>query len=131
MATFLRLRGNLQPGTSLLRLNQTISSSATRPTTQIQPQIQIQNRSYSQNQDKTTPSSTDQAKPSPNHPIPSNKAHPTLRDGNQSPIADDEGHLKDDLPEDVKRHNREMENRYDKPYNHMSDKGSPESNFKN
>ncbi|KAJ6055746.1 uncharacterized protein N7446_002473 [Penicillium canescens] len=78
-----------------------------------------------------TPSSQDQASPSPNHPIPSNKARPTLRDGNQSPIADDEGHLKDDLPEDVKRHNEEMEDRYDKPYNHMSDKGSPESKFEN
>jgi hypothetical protein len=131
MATFMRLRGNLQPGTSLLRLNQIISSSITRPTTQIQTQSQIQNRSYSQNQDKTPPSSKDQASPSPNHPIPSNKAQPTLRDGNQSPIADDEGNLKDDLPEDVKRHNEEMEDRYDKPYNHMGDKGSPESNFEN
>jgi hypothetical protein len=129
MATFMRLRGNLQPGTSL-RLNQIISSSVARPTTQIQ--TQIQNRTYAQKQDKTPPpSSHDQAKPSPNHPIPSNKAHPTLRDGNQSPIADDEGHLKDDLPEDVKRHNEDMENRYDKPYNHMGDKGSPESNFEN
>ncbi|KAJ5996905.1 hypothetical protein N7499_006783 [Penicillium canescens] len=129
MATFMRLRGNLQPGTSLLRLNQIISSSVARPTTQIQ--TQIQNRSYAQKQDKTPPSSQDQASPSPNHPIPSNKARPTLRDGNQSPIADDEGHLKDDLPEDVKRHNEEMEDRYDKPYNHMSDKGSPESKFEN
>ncbi|KAJ6079556.1 hypothetical protein N7467_009309 [Penicillium canescens] len=129
MATFMRLRGNLQPGTSLLRLNQIISSSVARPTTQIQ--TQIQNRSYAQKQDKAPPSSQDQASPSPNHPIPSNKAQPTLHDGNQSPIADDEGNLKDDLPEDVKRHNKEVEDRYDKPYNHMGDKGSPESNFEN
>jgi hypothetical protein len=130
MATFMRLRGNLQPRTSLLRLNQIISSSVARPTTQIQ--TQIQNRSYAQKQDKAPPpSSQDQAKPSPNHPIPSNKAQPTLHDGNQSPIADDEGNLKDNLPEDVKRHNEEVEDRYDRPYNHMGDKGSPENNFEN
>jgi hypothetical protein len=89
----------------------------------------MQNRTYAQKQDKTPPSSKDQASPSPNHPIPSNNAQPTLRDGNQSPIADDEGNLRDDLPEDVKRHNEEMQDRYDKPYNHMGDKGNPESNF--
>ncbi|KAJ5294567.1 hypothetical protein PENANT_c006G01646 [Penicillium antarcticum] len=123
MATFLRLRGTLQPRTpSILRLNQTISSSVNRS-------IQIQSRTYAQKQDKTPPSPKDQSSPSPNHPIPSNKAQPTLRDGNQSPIADDEGNLKDDLPEDVKKHNQEMEDRYDKPYNHMGDKGNPESNF--
>ncbi|KAJ5748426.1 uncharacterized protein N7511_010122 [Penicillium nucicola] len=131
MATIQRLRNTLQSGTtsSILRLNKAqpglISSPLSKPTTQLKPQT----RGYTQKQDKTPPSPTDQASPSPNHPIPSNNAKPTLRDGNQSPIADDEGNLKDDLPEDVKKHNEEMEDRYDKPYNHMGDKGSPESNF--
>lgn len=58
-----------------------------------------------------------------NHPIPSNKAQPTLRDGNQSPMADEDGNLRDDLPHDVKQHNEEMEERYDRPYNHISDEG--------
>ncbi|KAJ5390614.1 uncharacterized protein N7496_001682 [Penicillium cataractarum] len=61
--------------------------------------------------------------PLPNHPIPSNDAKPTLRDGRSSPIADFEGNLKDDLPEDVKKHNEDVENRYDRPYNHIADWG--------
>ncbi|CAI7657866.1 unnamed protein product [Penicillium manginii] len=36
----------------------------------------------------------------PNHPIPSNKAHPTLRDGRQSNLADISGVKHEDLPED-------------------------------
>lgn len=59
-----------------------------------------------------------------NYPIPSNKAHPTLRDGKQSPMADTDGHLRSDLPEDVKQHNAEVEQRYDRPYNHIADEGS-------
>lgn len=38
-------------------------------------------------------------------------------------MADWEGNLKDDLPEDVKRHNEEVESRYDRPYNHITDEG--------
>ncbi|KAJ5601537.1 hypothetical protein N7510_011071 [Penicillium lagena] len=68
--------------------------------------------------------------PDSNHPIPSNKAKPTLRDGNQSPMADMEGHLRDDLPEDVKRHNEDVAKRYDRPYNHISDKGKIEQPWK-
>ena len=60
---------------------------------------------------------------SPRNPIPSNKARPTLRDGKQSPIADFEGNLKKDLPEEVKKHNEEVENRYDRPYNRVGDQG--------
>ncbi|KAJ5674014.1 hypothetical protein N7462_009453 [Penicillium macrosclerotiorum] len=69
--------------------------------------------------------------PAVNYPIPSNKATPTLRDGRQSPIADFEGNLKEDLPEDVKRHNEEMEHRYDRPYNHIGDKGKVERTWQN
>ena len=61
---------------------------------------------------------------SANYPIPSNKAQPALRDGRQSPMADVEGKLRDDLPEDVKRHNTELEQRYDRPYNHIADEGN-------
>lgn len=65
-----------------------------------------------------------------NHPIPSNKAQPTLRDGKQSPTADEEGSLRDDLPQDVKQHNDEMEERYDKPFNRVADKGGVETAWK-
>lgn len=65
----------------------------------------------------------------PNHPIPSNKAEPTLRDGNRSPIADHEGNLRKDLPEDVKKHNEDVENRYDRPYNHIADAGDVETSW--
>ena len=65
----------------------------------------------------------------PNHPIPSNKAHPTLRDGRQSNLADMEGKRHEDLPEDVRRHNEEMEHRYDRPYNHTADQGRIEHAF--
>lgn len=76
-------------------------------------------------QDRTNPTNG-----SPNHPIPSNKAHPTLSDGKQSPVADHEGNLKEDLPEDVKQHNEDVENRYDKPYNHIGDDGDTEPVWK-
>lgn len=67
---------------------------------------------------------------SPNHPTPSNKAHPTLRDGRQSPIADFEGNLKEDLPQDVKEHNEAVENRYDRPYNHITNEGGVAPSWK-
>ncbi|KAJ5183946.1 hypothetical protein N7492_001562 [Penicillium capsulatum] len=66
----------------------------------------------------------------PNHPIPSNKAHPTLRDGRQSNLSDIEGQRHEGLPEDVKKHNEEMEHRYDRPYNHIADEGKIEKVFK-
>ncbi|KAJ5924764.1 hypothetical protein N7466_008951 [Penicillium verhagenii] len=65
----------------------------------------------------------------PNHPIPSNNAHPTLRDGRQSSLSDMDGHKNEDLPEDVKKHNEEMAQRYDKPLNHISDEGTVEKTF--
>lgn len=44
-------------------------------------------------------------------------------------MADKNGKLKDDLPNDVKRHNAELEDRYDRPYNHISDDGHVENTF--
>ncbi|KAJ9480563.1 hypothetical protein VN97_g12993 [Penicillium thymicola] len=67
---------------------------------------------------------------SPNHPIPSNEAHPTLRDGKQSPIADFEGNLSEDLPKDAKEHNKDVEHRHDRPYNHMADEGGVKKAWK-
>ncbi|KAL1978549.1 hypothetical protein VTN31DRAFT_1408 [Thermomyces dupontii] len=55
-------------------------------------------------------------------PIPSNKAHPTLSDGKQSPYLDDEGNEMPNTPQDVKQHNREMERRYDRTVNQMEHK---------
>ncbi|KAJ6166639.1 hypothetical protein N7470_002086 [Penicillium chermesinum] len=81
-----------------------------------------QSASKSSNEDKSSQKPAKDDK-SPNHPIPSNKAHPTLNDGRVSPMADMDGKLKEDLPHDVKRHNADMENRYDRPYNHISDEG--------
>lgn len=86
-------------------------------------------RTYASKNDGNDSQTTHQ-QDSPNHPIPSNKAEPTLRDGNQSPLADQDGNLRDDLPADVKKHNEEMEERYDKPYNHTGDQGQTEPSFK-
>lgn len=65
----------------------------------------------------------------PNHPVPSNKAHPTLRDGRQSNLADMAGVPHEHLPEDVRKHNEDMEHRYDRPYNHIADEGKIENAF--
>lgn len=88
---------------------------------------QDSNKSSSGKHDATRDAGTSET-PLPNHPIPSNNAKPTLRDGRSSPIADFEGNLKDDVPEDVKKHNEEVENRYDRPYNHIADQGKVEEN---
>ncbi|RHZ67502.1 uncharacterized protein CDV56_106892 [Aspergillus thermomutatus] len=53
---------------------------------------------------------------------PSNNARPTLNDG-RSPNVDEEGNPRPDVPEDVKRHNAEIENRHDRAYNKMEDDG--------
>jgi hypothetical protein len=65
----------------------------------------------------------------PNHPIPSNNAHPTLRDGRQSNLADISGVKHEDLPEDVRKHNEDIEHRYDRCYNHIGDEGNIEKAF--
>ncbi|KAJ6187665.1 hypothetical protein N7519_002573 [Penicillium mononematosum] len=67
---------------------------------------------------------------SSNRPIPSNRAKPTLNEGEQSPLVDREGNPKKDLPQDVKEHNRDMEERYDKPYNSTGDNGTVKPAFK-
>ncbi|GAB1203323.1 hypothetical protein APSETT445_001958 [Aspergillus pseudonomiae] len=42
---------------------------------------------------------------------PSNNAKPTITDGRHSPNVDSEGNVKSDVPNDVKKHNEEMEHR--------------------
>ncbi|OQD66329.1 hypothetical protein PENDEC_c047G00307 [Penicillium decumbens] len=41
-------------------------------------------------------------------------AHPTLSNGKQSPMADNNGNVRD-IPEGVKQHNEELEQRHDRP----------------
>ncbi|KAJ5736294.1 uncharacterized protein N7483_001419 [Penicillium malachiteum] len=41
-----------------------------------------------------------------------------------------EGKPHDELPEDVRKHNEEMAQRYDRPYNHIADEGTVEKAFK-
>jgi len=86
-------------------------------------------RAYANGKGKAQKDKGSENDQSTNYPIPSNNAEPTLRDGRQSPIADHEGHLRKDLPEDVKEHNKEMDNRYDKPYNHIADEGNVEGGW--
>ena len=54
---------------------------------------------------------------------PSNQANPTITDGRQSPNIDSKGNPRDDVPSDVKQHNKEMESRHDRPYNQIADEG--------
>lgn len=124
MATLLRLQPRLRAQSSIAYLSR---SSLNFPS----------QRTYAKDTpttDRAKGASEETGKPvqdtSINHPIPSNKAHPTLRDGNQSPITDAEGNLRDDLPQDVKQHNEEMEDRYDRPFNHISDDGNVEQSWK-
>lgn len=120
MIPLLRLQPRLQGSKSFLSLR--------HPTSFLSGQrAYAQKSSDGKSNSSTTQQDADVA--SPNNPIPSNKAHPTLRDGRQSPIADKEGNLRDDLPEDVKQHNEEVENRYDRPYNHTADEGNVEPAF--
>jgi len=67
---------------------------------------------------------------SPDNPIPSNKAQPTLSHGKQTPVADHEGNLRDDLPADVKKHNEEVEQRYDRPFHQITDEGEVKTAWK-
>lgn len=60
---------------------------------------------------------------------PSNKAHPTITTGKQSPNVDDEGHRRKDIPEDVKEHNRGVEQRHDRSYNQITDEGKVQKGF--
>ncbi|OKL62708.1 hypothetical protein UA08_01641 [Talaromyces atroroseus] len=60
---------------------------------------------------------------------PSNKARPTLSDGRESPNVDLQGNVREDLPEDVKQHNRELQQRYDRAYNQIVDGGKVSKGF--
>ncbi|KAL3453841.1 hypothetical protein BJX65DRAFT_262052 [Aspergillus insuetus] len=60
---------------------------------------------------------------------PSNKANPTITDGRQSVNVDGDGNTKPDVPEDVKRHNEEIDRRHDKPYNRIKDEGKVGKGF--
>ncbi|KNG84998.1 conserved serine-rich protein [Aspergillus nomiae NRRL 13137] len=60
---------------------------------------------------------------------PSNNAKPTITDGRHSPNIDSEGNVKSDVPNDVKKHNEEMEHRYDRPYNQLGNEGKPSKGF--
>ncbi|KOS48904.1 hypothetical protein ACN38_g53 [Penicillium nordicum] len=73
---------------------------------------------------------TTQPPNSPNRPIPSNKAKPTINEGEHSPLVDREGNPKKDIPDDVKKHNQEMEERYAKPYNSTDNHGTVKPGFK-
>ncbi|GES58394.1 conserved serine-rich protein [Aspergillus terreus] len=80
----------------------------------------------------SSPQSSGQTSQGKEYAIPketSNKAHPTITDGRQSPNVDDAGNTRDNVPEDVKRHNKEMEERYDRPYNQIADEGKVHKGF--
>lgn len=123
MSQLLKLQSRLRAPTSITYLN--------RPrfnTTRLQ--TYAQKTSQPQGEEGSTKTGQQVSDSSANHPIPSNKAQPTLRDGNQSPMADEEGNLRDDLPQDVKKHNEEIEQRHDRPYNHIADEGGVEKSWK-
>lgn len=42
---------------------------------------------------------------------------------------DDEGHRRKDIPEDVKEHNRGVEQRHDRSYNQITDEGKVQKGF--
>ncbi|KAE8328740.1 hypothetical protein BDV39DRAFT_173196 [Aspergillus sergii] len=42
---------------------------------------------------------------------------------------DSEGNVKSDVPDDVKKHNEEMEHRYDRPYNQLGNEGKSPKGF--
>ncbi|KAL4958271.1 hypothetical protein BDW69DRAFT_179866 [Aspergillus filifer] len=60
---------------------------------------------------------------------PSNNAKPTITDGRQSTNVDADGNTKPDVPEDVKQHNAEIHQRFDKPYNRIKDEGKVGKGF--
>ncbi|KAJ5185298.1 hypothetical protein N7472_010138 [Penicillium cf. griseofulvum] len=121
MTTFMRLKTSFQTQSPITAL------SASRTQT---PRTSLY-RSYATKSSNDPEQTTTDQPDSPNRPIPSNKAKPTLHETEQSSVIDQEGNRKKDLPEDVKKHNREMEERYDKPYNHAKDDGTVGGAFKN
>lgn len=66
------------------------------------------------------------------HPIskaPTNKAHPTITSGQESPNVDSDGNPRRSVPEDVRRHNAELGARYDRSYNQIGDEGTIRKGF--
>lgn len=125
MTTFMRLKTPIQARSSITAL------SATRSQSSILSQRRAYANKTSNDPEQTKTSTITHPQDASNAPIPSNKAKPTLQAGTQSPLADNEGRLKKDVPQDVKNHNKEMEERYDRPYNRTSDEGKVEPAFKN
>ncbi|KAI9929129.1 hypothetical protein ASPWEDRAFT_169033 [Aspergillus wentii DTO 134E9] len=92
------------------------------------PDVGQKSSSSSSQSTASTPKSSAPKEPEPaeERPIettPSNNARPTLSDARQSPNVDENGNPRPDVPEDVKQHNAEVENRYDRSYNQIADEG--------
>ncbi|CAG7982013.1 unnamed protein product [Penicillium nalgiovense] len=122
MTTFMRLKTPFQARSPITAL-----SAARPPTSRTSLYRSYATKSSNDPEQATT---TTRQPDSPNRPIPSNEAKPTLNEGEQSPLVDGEGNPKEDLPQDVKKHNRDMEERYDKPYNSTGDDGTVKPAFK-
>jgi hypothetical protein len=112
--TLLRLQPRLQVPASILSFRQEAFNFPSRRT-------HAQHSSKSDGEDRSAQRDSGGTEGSPKHPIPSNKAHPTLQDGKHSPIADFEGNLREDVPKDVKEHNEEVERRNDRSHNHCGE----------
>jgi hypothetical protein len=112
--TLLRLQPRLQAPAFILSFRQEAFNPPSRRT-------YAHDSSKSKAEDRSAQRDSGGTEGSPKHPIPSNKARPTLQDGKHSPIADFEGNLREDLPKDVKEHNEEVKHRNDRPHNHMTD----------
>lgn len=123
MTSLLKLQPRLRAPTSLANLSRPTSITTARRTL-------AQKTSGPQGEKDSTKTRQQVADAQSSYPVPSNKAEPTLRDGKASPLADEDGTLRDDLPEDVKKHNQEMEERYDRPYNQMAEEGKVEPGWK-
>ncbi|OJJ00405.1 hypothetical protein ASPVEDRAFT_39866 [Aspergillus versicolor CBS 583.65] len=105
-----------------------------RPTRDIEhpgpppPNVTSENNSKSQPSYKQSESPTGEEEEDINT-RPSNNAKPTITDGHQSANVDKEGNMKPNVPEDVKRHNEDIDKRFDKPYNRIKDEGKVEKGF--
>ncbi|KAE8135707.1 hypothetical protein BDV38DRAFT_130558 [Aspergillus pseudotamarii] len=88
--------------------------------------------SRSQSRSTSTTQEDRDKEDSEGRPIPtssSNDAKPTITDGRHSPNVDSEGNVRSDVPKDVKKHNEEMEHRYDRAYNQLGNEGKPPKGF--
>lgn len=92
------------------------------------PNVTSENNSKSQPSYKQSESPTGEEEEDINT-RPSNNAKPTITDGHQSANVDKEGNMKPNVPEDVKRHNEDIDKRFDKPYNRIKDEGKVEKGF--